>query len=88
MYLRKKKKIPKCRNIAFSKSSSMPFWSRSFEENGNVFPYCVHSAKLIINVTDSIKQRADKLGCHGFKYAASHYNAVLVYSFFHRQQQL
>jgi len=63
----------------------MPFGSRSFEQNGNVFPYCVHSAKLIMNVTDSIKQRVDKLGCHGFKHA---YNTDMVSSFSHRQQHL
>lgn len=57
------------------------------KKKGNIFPYSVHSAKLTTNVTDSIKQRTDKLGLHGFKYAVSHYNAVIVSSFFHHQQQ-
>jgi len=38
-----------------------------------------------MNVTDSIKQRVDKLGCHGFKHA---YNTDMVSSFSHRQQHL
>lgn len=39
------------------------------KKKGNIFPYSVHSAKLTTNVIDSIKQRMDKLGLHGFRYA-------------------